>query len=339
MAYAIMRCEKISAKGNLASSISHAYRERETLNADLDRTPENEILVRYDKEQTDNEIESARTRKDNVIMYDMFIGMSPEWAKDATPSQVSEWKEKSMEWLKEEFGAENIKSAVLHRDEQTPHIQAHVIPRHEGKLNAKHWTGGKQRCSELQDRYHAKVKELGLTRGERGSKARHEEVSKYYTRVNEPIEKKVKLTYPPAEMSDRLKIDDYARKVATSVRDQMSEKVHELRAKVKELERPNFQNERKLYEEQKKQIDKLTTEVSYFKHQTEYFKHQGEIRVKSKETTMQKEVDLWKDKAESMEKALKLTLSEQEQKKVIQKREELRREKVRTKERSIGLER
>ena len=140
-------------------------------------------------------------------------------------------------------------------------------------------------------------------------------------------------------MSDRLKIDDYARKVATSVRDQMSEKVHELRAKVKELERPNFQNERKLYEEQKKQIDKLTTEVSYFKHQTEYFKHQGEIRVKSKETTMQKEVDLWKDKAESMEKALKLTLSEQEQKKVIQKREELRREKVRTKERSIGLER
>ena len=24
----------------------------------------------------------------------MFMGMSPEWAKDATPSQVSEWKEK-----------------------------------------------------------------------------------------------------------------------------------------------------------------------------------------------------------------------------------------------------
>ena len=120
MAYAIMRCEKISAKGNLASSISHAYRERETLNADLDRTPENEILVRYDKEQTDNEIESARTRKDNVIMYDMFIGMSPEWAKDVSPAQVSEWKDKSMEWLKEEFGAENIKSAVLHQDEQTP---------------------------------------------------------------------------------------------------------------------------------------------------------------------------------------------------------------------------
>ena len=207
----------------------------------MDRTPENEILVRYDKEQTDNEIESARTRKDNVIMYDMFIGMSPEWAKDVSPAQVSEWKDKSMEWLKkEEFGAENIKSAVLHQDEQTPHIQAHVIPRHEGKLNAKHWTGGKQRCSELQDRYHAKVKELGLARGERGSKARHEEVSKYYTRVHEPIEKKVKLTYPHPEMTDRLKIDDYGKKVAVSVRDQMSEQIHELRAKVKGCSVPTF---------------------------------------------------------------------------------------------------
>lgn len=339
MAYAIMRCEKISAKGNLASSISHAYRERETLNADLDRTPENEILVRYDKEQTDNEIELARTRKDNVIMYDMFIGMSPEWAKDVSPAQVSEWKDKSMEWLKEEFGAENIKSAVLHQDEQTPHIQAHVIPRHEGKLNAKHWTGGKQRCSELQDRYHAKVKELGLARGERGSKARHEEVSKYYTRVHEPIEKKVKLTYPHPEMTDRLKIDDYGKKVAVSVRDQMSEQIHELRAKVKELQRPNFQNERKLYEEQSKKIKELSADLNHFKKQAVFLKTQGDKMVKSKETAMQKEINLWKDKAESMETAVKLTLPQEEQKKVIQKREELRREKVRTKERSIGLER
>ena len=53
-------------------------------------------------------------------------------------------------------------------------------------------------------------------------------------------------------MTDRLKIDDYGKKVAVSVRDQMSEQIHELRAKVKELQRPNFQNERKLYEEQSK---------------------------------------------------------------------------------------
>ena len=42
---------------------------------------------------------------------------------------------------------------------------------------------------------------------------------------------------------------------------------------------------------------------------------------------MQKEVDLWKDKAESMEKALKLTPVRARTEKVIQKREELQREK------------
>ena len=39
--------------------------------------------------------------------------------------------------------------------------------------------------------------------------------------------------------------------------------------------------------------------------------------VKSKETAMQKEINLWKDKAESMETAVKLTLPQEEQKKLF----------------------
>ena len=67
MAYAIMRCEKSLPRVTWRVPF-HTLTESERLNADLDRTPENEIMVRYDKEQTDNEIESARTRKDNVII-------------------------------------------------------------------------------------------------------------------------------------------------------------------------------------------------------------------------------------------------------------------------------
>ena len=137
----------------------------------------------------------------------------------------------------------------------------------------------------------------------------------------------MKLTYPHPEMTDRLKIDDYGKKVAVSVRDQMSEQIHELRAKVKELQRPNFQNERKLYEEQSKKIKELSADLNHFKKQAVFLKTQGDKMVKSKETAMQKEINLWKDKAESMETAVKLTLPQEEQKKVIQKREELRREK------------
>ena len=40
--YAIMRCKKLSSMGSVASSLKHAYRERETPNADSSRTPDNE---------------------------------------------------------------------------------------------------------------------------------------------------------------------------------------------------------------------------------------------------------------------------------------------------------
>ena len=36
--YAIMRCKKLSSMGSVASSLKHAYRERETPNADSSRT-------------------------------------------------------------------------------------------------------------------------------------------------------------------------------------------------------------------------------------------------------------------------------------------------------------
>ncbi|RYF11837.1 MAG: plasmid recombination enzyme, partial [Oxalobacteraceae bacterium] len=42
MAYAIMRAKKLSSMGNVASSLQHCFRERETHNADASRTPDNE---------------------------------------------------------------------------------------------------------------------------------------------------------------------------------------------------------------------------------------------------------------------------------------------------------
>lgn len=41
MAKAILRTEKLKTLGNIAASLSHNYRMRETPNADPNRTPEN----------------------------------------------------------------------------------------------------------------------------------------------------------------------------------------------------------------------------------------------------------------------------------------------------------
>ena len=264
MAYAIMRCEKISTKGNLAASISHAYRTRETENANPRIS--NEIIVEYDKTKVDQEVEQARTRKDNVIMYDVFLGVSPEWYEKSSSIDFTKWKQNSIEWLKEEFGEENIKSVVLHRDEQTPHIQAHILPRYDGKLNAKHWTGGKEKCSKLQDRYHAKVRICGLERGEKGSKARHEKVSKYYKRVNSP-EEEIKISYPEPSISDRLQIAEYGYKVAQSVSAQIMPELNRLKSKVKELEHISLKSERKIYQKQNEKYVFLESKYNLTKRQ------------------------------------------------------------------------
>ena len=273
MGYAIMRTAKLKGAGSIGGSIAHAYRERETPNADLDRTPDNEVLVQYDPETCRQDIEKGRTRSDNVEVIEVVLTTSPEWMEQATPEQKAEWKEKSMEWLKEEFGEENIQSAVLHKDETTDHISAHVTPIDEnGKLNAKKWLGGKQKCQEIQDRYAEKVKDLGLERGERGSKARHQEVSKYYGRVEkaaaiEPEKENLRVPKVPESkgwtgLYDADEMKRHGENCGRAVRDQMRERERSLVSKVAELEADKAANRGNI-EKNEKLTDLLAKQKPY----------------------------------------------------------------------------
>lgn len=59
-----------------------------------------------------------------------------------------------------EFGKDRIVSIVLHADESTPHVQVVVVPIRDGKLEAKHWTGGVARCEQLRERLHAEFSKI-----------------------------------------------------------------------------------------------------------------------------------------------------------------------------------
>jgi len=41
--------------------------------------------------------------------------------------RLNEWQERNIEWLKSEYG-DDLKSVILHDDEQFPHIHAYVLP-------------------------------------------------------------------------------------------------------------------------------------------------------------------------------------------------------------------
>ena len=185
--YAIFRQNKISNYADFAKALGHSNRDWEVPNANPE--VENEVLVSTSLEQIKERCEKARTRADNVLGYDLLFTASPEFFSEEviTGKMFNRWKDETIRWIEQNFGGkENIVNLAVHLDESTPHISCQTVAIHEGKLNAKHFTGGtRYRLSELQDSYAEAMAKFGLKRGERGSLAKHESIKKYYARVNE----------------------------------------------------------------------------------------------------------------------------------------------------------
>lgn len=103
-------------------------------------------------------------RKNAVLAVEMVLSASPEYFKDQACLDI--WVKKNMEWLKKEYG-KNLVNAVLHLDEQTPHIQAFIVPLDKkNKLNCRSIFGGVKNMVALQTKSFEAVKSLGIERGE-----------------------------------------------------------------------------------------------------------------------------------------------------------------------------
>lgn len=74
-----------------------------------------------------------------------LITTSPEFAK-AHESEMPEYFERALGFLKERVGEENIFSAVVHMDEKTPYLHLCFVPlTKDGRLSAKEILGNKKR--------------------------------------------------------------------------------------------------------------------------------------------------------------------------------------------------
>lgn len=191
MAYAIMRVKKLSSMGNVASSLQHCFRERETHNADASRTPDNEHREASSTSEAMGRLREMlpeKRRKDAVLAVEYVMTASPGWWETASPSQQTEFFDRSMSWLAEKYGADRIVTASIHRDETSPHLSAFVVPlTADGRLSAKEFIGSKVKMSADQTSYAAKVRDLGLERGIEGSRANHERVASFYGAIAKPV--------------------------------------------------------------------------------------------------------------------------------------------------------
>ena len=227
-----MRIQKLKSFADVGGSLSHNYRNRETLNADSDRTHLNEHEL-----DTNEKCMTAirdripeKRRKDAVLCIEHLITASPEWDGWGTEKETA-FFEQSKKWLENKYGKNNVVSTTIHRDETTPHLVAYVVPVDEetGRLNAKKFIGGSRHTlSQMQTDFAVEVKDLGLDRGVQGSKAKHTSIQEYYEKLNnyenEPgIEKGLTYEVPEPEFFESK--NAYGERVANAMIDQIFDQI------------------------------------------------------------------------------------------------------------------
>jgi hypothetical protein len=189
MAYAIMRCKKLASMGSVAGALKHCFRERPTPNADPTKTIQNDHLETHTTDEAMGrlrELLPEKRRKDAVLCVEYLMTASPEWWPTATEADQGHFFVRSLEWLYDKFGHDNVIAASIHRDETSPHLSAFVVPMtKDRRLSAKEFIGNKTKMSEDQTTYADRMKDLGLQRGVKRSQARHTTIREYYANLNE----------------------------------------------------------------------------------------------------------------------------------------------------------
>ena len=198
MKYAILRTQKLKATGAVWRSLKHAFREQPTPNADPDKAAKNEHVGAASAAEAMQKVRDRlpeKRRKDAVLAIEYLITASPE-AMQGMGGKSSAYFNDALKWLRERHGRANVVYAGVHRDESTPHMYAYVVPLDEstGRLNARRWLGGSKALSEMQTDFAATVgAQHGLERGIKGSRAKHERVSRHYGLVNQAADKAAEL--------------------------------------------------------------------------------------------------------------------------------------------------
>ena len=178
--FAILRFAKY--KGPEISRIeAHNERTKETYasNPDVDtsRSKYNFHLIEPERKyraEAERQIAAAgcRTRSDSVRVVEALFTASPKFFKGKNREEIRAFFQEALVFLTEHQPRETIISAVVHMDEQTPHMHLSFVPlTADGRLSAKEIVGNKKKLTWWQDEFwkHMVKKYPELERGESAS--------------------------------------------------------------------------------------------------------------------------------------------------------------------------
>ena len=210
MGYAVLHIEK--AKGADSGMSAHIERTIQPKNADPKRTHLNRELIQF-PDGVHNRTEAIQHRLDTAgltrkigknqvqAIRIVLTGTHADMEQIEQTGRLDEWCKDNIDWLRKTYGADNVVSAVLHMDEETPHIHATIVPivQTERKKQKKEQTVKKRYrtkalaprlCADevmsranlirYQDTYAEQMAAYGLQRGIKGSEAQHISTHEYY---------------------------------------------------------------------------------------------------------------------------------------------------------------
>ena len=220
--YAIFRSEPIYTLQDLAQIGSHNKREKKAYNSNpnikielsknnIDIVPLSEKYIKgfynltkeYKKEHDERMKTEREDRKrtfnqmlnksKNVIADELIFTASHTFFDNMSNEDIKNWANTCMEFVYEDLGykKEQILHAIVHLDEETPHLHCVVIPlikKFDKRTNTERYTISKKQyikdknhLSELQDKYHTRLVNKGydLERGIKGSDTKHQKVKEF----------------------------------------------------------------------------------------------------------------------------------------------------------------
>lgn len=211
MGYAVLHMEKTSGTDSAMSA--HIERTIKPKNADESRTHLNRELIKF-PDGVENRTQAIQHRLDTAgltrkignnqvrAIRILLTGTHDDMERITSEGRLDEWCNDNLKYLADTFSKENIVSAVLHMDEQTPHIHATLVPIVKGerkrrkkeeqvkKRYRKKPTDTVRLCADeimtraklksYQDTYAQSMSGYGLQRGIDGSEARHVTTQQYY---------------------------------------------------------------------------------------------------------------------------------------------------------------
>ena len=210
MGYAVLHLEK--AKGADSGMSAHIERTIQPKNADPTRTHLNRELIQFPAGVRNRTVAiqhrlntaglKRKIGKNQVQSIRIVLtGTHADMEQIEQSGRLDEWCQDNIDWLRKTYGADNVVSAVLHMDEETPHIHATIVPivqterkkqKKEQSVKKKYRTKAPalRLCADevmsranlirYQDTYAEQMAACGLQRGIKGSEAQHISTHEYY---------------------------------------------------------------------------------------------------------------------------------------------------------------